>query len=97
MSLDSQFHAQSLTQEAQIDFESGRFEAAAQILELAHQYAPTDVPILVNWGMSLQRLGRLDQALQRLEIACELQPQFALAWSQRGDVCSLATRLQFGT
>lgn len=84
--MDPQRRTQALSLQAQTEFESNQFEAAAKSLELAHQYSPGNASILVNWGMSLQRLGQLEQALGRLQAACDLAPEFALAWSQRGDV-----------
>jgi protein O-GlcNAc transferase len=75
----------SLVQQAQTEFEAGRYQNAAKWLEQAHTQHPDDAAIVVNRGICLQRLGSLHDAIACLESACKIDSKFALAWAHLGD------------
>jgi Tfp pilus assembly protein PilF len=66
--------------------EVGRFEEAADVLEVATRLSPAYIRPLVNLGKALRELGRLDDAVARLEEALSLQPQYVSALVNLGDV-----------
>ncbi|MFO0708232.1 MAG: tetratricopeptide repeat protein [Sandaracinus sp.] len=64
-------------------FERGDYEAALRELELAHQMSPRPA-LLYNLGSCLERMGRLDDAADRLEqYVAEAHPADGAAISER--------------
>lgn len=57
-----------------------RFEPACTAFERAYQLAPHEVANLMGLAMTLQTLGRVDDAAARLREAIALQPDAVYAW-----------------
>jgi protein O-GlcNAc transferase len=60
--------------------------AAAELFERAADIAPANAAAHNNFGEALRRLGRLDEALARLDRALELDAQYAEGHFNRGGV-----------
>ena len=69
-----------------IEYQKGRFELAAELLQLAVNMAPDEPGLLCNLGLALQQLGRSEQALACLERALVLKPDSVEALNNRGNV-----------
>jgi tetratricopeptide (TPR) repeat protein len=65
--------------------EQRQFDKAAENYEIASRLAPPDYPLLVDWGKALEDSGRLDEALEKFQLATKVEydPQ---AWVLIGEV-----------
>ncbi len=69
-----------------LQYETGRWDAAAQSIRAAIAVRPDFAPAYVNLGLALQKLGKLDEALVSYDRALSLKPDYANAYVDRGNV-----------
>lgn len=69
------------------------YEEGWRKLEKAHELDPTLVEVLVNQAVILERLGQFDKALDRLEVAKQIEPHSAV-YSQLGVIVGKLGRSQ---
>jgi len=86
------FDGASLHLLGQIRARQGDDAEAALLLEGAANWLPKLAPIHNDLGVSLHRLGRTEAALAALDRALALNPAFATAQANRGDVLEAAGR-----
>lgn len=74
-------------------FERDQYDRAAQNFEAVSHLGPPDYGLLVDWGLTLDRLGRRDEAAGKLRLATalEVNPQ---AWGLLGQVYGEQGRVQ---
>lgn len=77
-----------------IEYQKGRFAAAAELLQRAAGMAPEAAGLHCNLGLALQQLGRLEQALACQDRALMLKPDFAEALNNRGNILRELMRLE---
>lgn len=84
--LDGDDRAEALRELAGLYLEGGRTEEALPVLDEAILEAPRDVDLLLQRAWALADRGRLADALDACEGACELGPDRPAAWALRGDL-----------
>jgi tetratricopeptide (TPR) repeat protein len=71
----------------------GQCPQAAESFEIASKIGPQDVPLLIDWGLSLDCAGRPSEAVAKLEQAARLEPT-AHVYSQIGMVYGKQRKMQ---
>ena len=82
-------------------FNADQLETARQHYARAVAWDPRSAPIRHELAVLLSRMGRVREAVEQLEIACQLEPQQAefhfklgLAWNEAGDIDKATTTLE---
>ena len=59
---------------ARVFYDSGKFDAASAEYEAAARTGGMDYTLLLNWGLALDDGGKTDQAIEKLNLAVQVQP-----------------------
>jgi tetratricopeptide (TPR) repeat protein len=80
------FHVHVQLQRAFSDMEEERYESAAARLEALRPVDPENPTILYNLGVALTFMKREDEALKLFQRCVDLDPQYAQAWYNLGQI-----------
>ena len=69
-----------------IELQSGRYDAAGHLFQLAQATAPHSADAAMGRAATFRAIGKYDQALVVLEDALRQRPDHAVAWSNRGNL-----------
>ena len=87
-------HAEALHLLGVVALQTGRHDAAADLIGRAIETAPAVAAYHANLAGALKGLGRLEEAAAASRTAIDLKPDFAEAWSNLGDLLTSLERYE---
>src|SRR5689334_15012367 len=90
--LDPRQHADSLHVQALAHAANNEVDQAIDLIAEAIRLNPNHPDYFSNFGILLQRRGRLDEALKSYDLALRIKPDFVDVWIHMGDVLQRQSR-----